>query len=118
MAGNVAIQRRSTLFNLYAFDSKHTSALKTPTLVISGCIFSQFLTGTQESLIHVETINLWKLEKDPSVSDGNGNLLKLGTDNGANITIKNSTFSFIRLCKGIIVYRKAPTLIGTGMLDY
>lgn len=58
------------------------------------------------------------MEKDTSLADGEGNLLRLGADNGAKITIKDSTFTNIRLCKGLIVYRKGPTINAVGLLDY
>ena len=61
---------------------------------------------------------MWKSEKNPSNIDGEGNLLRLGADNGAKITITNSSFTNLRLCKGLIVYRKGPVLDDTGLLDY
>ena len=69
-------------------------------------------------MINIETLNLWKLEKNPLVIDGKGNLIRLGADNGANINIIGTKFTHLRLCKGIIVYRKVPLLNGLGLLDY
>lgn len=44
--GAVAAQRHSALFVLYAFDSLHTTSLKTPTLNLTNCVFSEFLNQT------------------------------------------------------------------------
>ena len=69
-------------------------------------------------MINIETLNLWKLDKNPSVIDGEGNLIRLGADNGANINIIDTKITHLRLCKGVIVYRKGPLLSGLGLLDY
>lgn len=96
----------------------HTKSLKTPSLTIDDCVFSQFLSGSQESLINVETLNLWRLERNPNTNDNKGNLVRLGTDNGANIAITSSTFSHMRFCKGLIVYRKAASFNFPGLLNF
>jgi hypothetical protein len=41
--GDMAVERHSSLFVLYAFDSMHTSLLKTPTLTVTDCVFAEFL---------------------------------------------------------------------------
>jgi hypothetical protein len=56
--------RRKTLFNMYAFaDNKSTKdSLRPPQLTLDNCTFKYFLGG-YESLIHVETDNLWEASK-------------------------------------------------------
>jgi hypothetical protein len=41
--GDMAVERHSSLFVMYAFDSMHTSVLKTPSLTLTDCIFEEFL---------------------------------------------------------------------------
>ena len=65
--GYFASGRHSNLFNLYAFDSEHTSELKTPTLLLAKSNFKYFFDQT--SLIQVETQNLWRVPRDPAVND-------------------------------------------------
>ena len=47
----MAHERHSSLFMMYAFDSMHTTALKTPTLVLTDCVIEEFVNQDQESLI-------------------------------------------------------------------
>ena len=63
------------------------------------------MSGKHESLIHVETDNLYKVPRVDGFDDGEGYIMQLGADNGANILIENSKFTYSRFCKGLIVYR-------------
>lgn len=59
---------------------------------------------------------MWKVGQDSDITVGN--LLKLGTDNGAKIEIIDSSFLYLRLCKGMLVYRPEPKLSKPGLLNY
>ena len=105
--GGILARRRRVLFNLYAFDAHHSSASsgqRVPSLTIKGCKFSKFMSGQQESLIEVETANLYPVM--PLTDKTKGFLKHLGADNGASIIIENSKFELSRFCKGLIVYRE------------
>ena len=110
--GGVTRKRHSGLFILYSFDAIHTDELKVPKLLLENCSFSGFVDKYIESLIQHETTNLWMIPRDNSLSDGQGHLVQLGSDQGINLTISSCTFEYMRFCKGLIVYR--PTSVSIG----
>ena len=74
-----------------------------------------------ESLIHYETLNLWKVPKDPSTDDGKGFLRSLGADYGVTLLLLSNTFEYMRFCKGLFVHRSGQRDYMQnypGLLDY
>lgn len=52
--------RRKTLFNIYSFTDDVSISKATPSLTLNNCTFEHFFGG-YESLINIETDNLFKV---------------------------------------------------------
>jgi len=95
-------ERRSSLFNLYAFDGVHSDSVHVPSLTLRNCHFEYFLKD-HEALIFVETSNFEKQSERNTI-------VQMGEDRGARILIEDSSVSNSRFCKGMLVYKKAAHL--------
>jgi hypothetical protein len=86
---------------------------KLPELTLINCTFENFFAG-YESLIHVETDNIWYVGKQVpryELKDTGSEayvtyLATTGVDRGIQLLIHYSTFKNSRFCRGLIVYRK------------
>ena len=117
---NIYADRHNVLFNLYAFDTYRSNRTHSPTLNLIDCDFEYFFD--MQALIQVETNNYIQMgnQYDTGAFDANTEegdefqgyrfLGLAGEDRGARINITSSTFKHSKFCKGLLTYRRQPTI--------